>query len=230
MAVARIVERPVTSRRAEICRTAARIFRDRGFDATSVSDIARALRMTKAGLYHYFDSKEALLFEIMTFGLERVHDEVVIPATRIRDPEARLRQIVITHARITTRAQGAVTQLFDETPALSPVGPQIHQRAATPLFSADTRHARGASQGGSPAGCRPHSGRVQHHWHDPLAAEMVSPKRTSDQRAGRVARLQTWRSRGCCAPAPTVVAANEATRLRRSPPRRARNAALKSAA
>lgn len=121
MAVARIVERSVTSRRAEICRTAARIFRDRGFDATSVSDIARALRMTKAGLYHYFDSKEALLFEIMTFGLERVHDEVVIPASRTRDPEARLRQIVINHARITTRAQGAVTQLFDETPALSPV-------------------------------------------------------------------------------------------------------------
>jgi AcrR family transcriptional regulator len=120
MAVARIVERPVTSRRAEICRTAARIFRDRGFDATSVSDIARALRMTKAGLYHYFDSKEALLFEIMTFGLERVHEEVMIPAKRIRDPEARLRQIVINHARITTRAQGAVAQLFDETPALSP--------------------------------------------------------------------------------------------------------------
>lgn len=120
MAVARIVERPVTSRRAEICRTAARIFRDRGFDATSVSDIARALRMTKAGLYHYFDSKEALLFEIMTFGLERVHEEVVIPASRVRDPAARLRQIVMDHARITTRAQGAVAQLFDETPALSP--------------------------------------------------------------------------------------------------------------
>jgi AcrR family transcriptional regulator len=120
MAVARIVERPVTARRAEICRTAARIFRDRGFDATSVSDIARALRMTKAGLYHYFDSKEELLFEIMTFGLERVHEEVVIPARRIRDPEARLRQIVMDHARITTRAQGAVAQLFDETPALSP--------------------------------------------------------------------------------------------------------------
>jgi TetR/AcrR family transcriptional regulator, cholesterol catabolism regulator len=120
MALPRVAELPVNSRRAEICRTAARIFRDRGFDATSVSDIARALRMTKAGLYHYFDSKEALLFEIMTFGLERVHEEVVVPAKRIRDPEDRLRQIVINHARITTRAQGAVAQLFDETPALSP--------------------------------------------------------------------------------------------------------------
>jgi AcrR family transcriptional regulator len=119
MAVKRVVESPI-SRRAEICRTAARIFRDRGFDATSVSDIARALRMTKAGLYHYFASKEALLFEIMTFGLDRVRDEVIVPASRIRDPEARLRQIVMDHARITTRARGVVAQLFDETPALSP--------------------------------------------------------------------------------------------------------------
>ena len=70
------------SRRAEICRAAARIFRDRGFDATAMSDIARALRMTKAGLYHYFPSKEAMLFEIMTFGLERMEEEVFYPPLR----------------------------------------------------------------------------------------------------------------------------------------------------
>jgi AcrR family transcriptional regulator len=111
---------PLNSRRAEICRTAAEIFHDRGFDATSVSDIARALHMTKAGLYHYFTSKEALLFEIMAFGLDRVHDEVLVPVRAIRDPEARLRQLIVRHARITTRARGAVTFLVDETRALPP--------------------------------------------------------------------------------------------------------------
>src|SRR2546427_7821222 len=94
------------ARRAEICRAAAQIFRDRGFDATSVSDIARALKMTKAGLYHYFTSKEALLYEIMMFGLDRVRDEVVIPLQAVKDPEERLRQLVVRHARITTRAHG----------------------------------------------------------------------------------------------------------------------------
>jgi AcrR family transcriptional regulator len=108
---------PLNSRRAEICRAAAQIFHDRGFDATSVSDIARALGMTKAGLYHYFSSKEALLFEIMMFGLERVHDEVLVPVRAIRDPEVRLRQLIVRHARITTRARGAVTV---ETRALPP--------------------------------------------------------------------------------------------------------------
>lgn len=110
----------LNNRRAEICRTAAQIFRDRGFDATSVSDVARALGMTKAGLYHYFTSKEALLFEIITFGLDRVRDEVVVPARAVRDPEARLRQLVIRHARIATRAHGAVAHLVDETRALPP--------------------------------------------------------------------------------------------------------------
>ena len=106
------------SRRAEICRAAARIFRDHGFDATAMSDIARALRMTKAGLYHYFPSKEAMLFEIMTFGLERMNDEVIAPALLERDPEARLRRMIAQHARIITRAEGVVAQLFHEQRAL----------------------------------------------------------------------------------------------------------------
>jgi AcrR family transcriptional regulator len=101
-----------------MCRTAAQIFRDRGFDATSVSDVARALGMTKAGLYHHFSSKEALLFEIMTYGLERVRDEVLLPARTIRDPHERLRQIVMRHARIATDGHGAVAHLGDEIRAL----------------------------------------------------------------------------------------------------------------
>src|SRR5262245_5851654 len=129
MATVRALAAPPPSRRAEICRTAAQLFRDRGFDATSVSDVARALGMTKAGLYHYFESKEALLFEIMTYGLDRVRDEVVVPVRAVRDPEERLRQIIVRHACIATRGRGAVTQLNDEIRAL-PAGArrQIEER------------------------------------------------------------------------------------------------------
>ena len=74
--------------------------------------------MTKAGLYHYFPSKEAMLFEIMRFGLERMEAEVIAPAIRVRDPEVRLRQMLVHHARIITRAEGAVAQLFHEQRAL----------------------------------------------------------------------------------------------------------------
>ena len=120
MATVRALAAPPQSRRVEICRTAAQIFRDRGYDATSVSDIARALGMTKAGLYHYFDSKEALLFEIMTYGLERVRDDVVLQVRGIVDPEERLKQIVLRHARIATNGRGAVAHLGDELRALPP--------------------------------------------------------------------------------------------------------------
>ena len=129
MAAKRDTPAPVNSRRAEILRAAAQIFRDRGFDATSVSDVARTLQMTKAGLYHYFTSKEALLSEIMMFGLERVRDEVLVPVREIRDPEARLRQLIVRHARIVTRGQGAVTIISEETRALPPAARRkIHDR------------------------------------------------------------------------------------------------------
>src|SRR5213593_1938228 len=120
MATVRAFVPPLQSRRAEICRTAAQIFRDRGYDATSVSDIARTLGITKAGLYHYFESKEALLFEITAYGLDRVRDDVIVPVRAVRDPEDRLREIVIRHARIATHGRGAVAQLNDEVRALPP--------------------------------------------------------------------------------------------------------------
>src|SRR5437867_5864103 len=120
MGTVRALASPLPSRRAEICRTAAQIFRDRGFDATSVSDLARALGLTKAGLYHYFESKEALLFEIMTFGLDRVRDEVIVPVRAIADPERRLRELITRHACITTLGHGAVAHLGDEIRALPP--------------------------------------------------------------------------------------------------------------
>jgi AcrR family transcriptional regulator len=128
MATVRAVT-PVTSRRIEICQTAAQIFHDRGYHATAVSDIARTLGITKAGLYHYFESKEALLFEITTYGLDRVRDDVIVPARGIRDPGMRLRQIVVRHARLALRGRGAIAQLSDEIGALPPAArKQVEER------------------------------------------------------------------------------------------------------
>jgi AcrR family transcriptional regulator len=120
MRAQRVIAPAPDARRSEMYRTIAQLFRDRGFDATSVSDIARALGLTNAGLYHHFESKEALLFEIMMFGLDKVRDEVILPVRTIPDPEERLRQLITRHARIATRGQGAVAHLQDEIRALPP--------------------------------------------------------------------------------------------------------------
>jgi AcrR family transcriptional regulator len=106
--------RPLAGRRAEICRTAAQIIRERGFDATSLTDVAAALGMSKSGLYHYTRSKDALLFEIMMFGLDQIEAEVVSPVRGIADPEQRLYELVNRHIRISTRGGGAVAQLADD--------------------------------------------------------------------------------------------------------------------
>ena len=62
----RVSAAPTNSRRIEICRTAAQIFRDRGYDATSVSDVAKALGITKAGLY---DTLIAVILPTAAFSL-----------------------------------------------------------------------------------------------------------------------------------------------------------------
>src|SRR6266566_848375 len=68
------------SRAAEVYRTAAEIILQKGYDATSVSDIAQALGITKAGLYHYIHGKTQLLFDIMQYGLNELDREVAQPA------------------------------------------------------------------------------------------------------------------------------------------------------
>jgi TetR/AcrR family transcriptional regulator, cholesterol catabolism regulator len=48
----------------QILKTSAKIFAEKGFHRTSVRDIARATRMSLAGLYYYFTTKEELLYLI----------------------------------------------------------------------------------------------------------------------------------------------------------------------
>lgn len=48
----------------QILKSSAKIFAEKGFHSTSIRDIARATRMSLAGLYYYFGTKEELLFLI----------------------------------------------------------------------------------------------------------------------------------------------------------------------
>ncbi len=49
----------------KILKVAARILSTKGYDKTSLQDIANSTKMTKAGLYYYFKSKEDLLYRIL---------------------------------------------------------------------------------------------------------------------------------------------------------------------
>lgn len=108
-------------RAGSIYRTAARIIYEKGFDATSMSEIADALGMTKPGLYYYVKGKKELLYSLMCFAMDRLDAEVVRPATEIGDPAERLRSIVSCHARLLTseREAGVLAILMDEVGGLS---------------------------------------------------------------------------------------------------------------
>jgi AcrR family transcriptional regulator len=107
-----------------IYRVAAEIMCQKGFQATSMNDIAEAVGLTKAGLYHYIRGKEDLLFEIMSFGMDMVDEDVIAPAREIRDAQTRLETVVGRHSRRIMEQGGAVTILLEEMPALTPA----HQR------------------------------------------------------------------------------------------------------
>ena len=106
-------------RAQEIYLTAAQMFFERGFELTSVSDIADALSLTKAGLYYYFESKQELLFKIVTLGLDSVRDTVLDPARKIPDPEERLRFIILNHSRLAAKGNHAVIIISHEIKSLT---------------------------------------------------------------------------------------------------------------
>ena len=126
---------PSNERLAEIYRTAAQIILRKGYDATSINDIANALGMTKAGLYHYINGKKELLFDIMNFGLDELDEEVATPAASIPDSVERLQFIIRSHAQLVTRGQGAITILVDEITALTPAQNRIITRRKREYFN-----------------------------------------------------------------------------------------------
>ncbi len=86
--------------RQEILRTAARLFQQRGYDATSMNDVAAALKLSKGGLYHHFQSKDEILFEIMDHAMEITQERVLAPVRGIADPEDRLRALIRLHIEV----------------------------------------------------------------------------------------------------------------------------------
>jgi AcrR family transcriptional regulator len=114
---------PTTSERdrtIEIYNKAAEIFHEQGFDAASMSSIASAVDLTKAGLYYYVESKEDLLYAIINFAMERLETMVIEPSRVIADPNKRLLSIVTRHAQLLTEGNKAITILTDEVDALKP--------------------------------------------------------------------------------------------------------------
>jgi len=89
-----------TRRQQQLDEVASALFRERGYAATSVREIARALDLQGASLYTHMASKEDLLWSIVWRVAERFRTTVEPLAEGPGTPEARLRAMIGAHVAI----------------------------------------------------------------------------------------------------------------------------------
>src|SRR3978361_616028 len=73
----RTVPRPSPrNKRAEIVAVATKFFGENGYEDTKWADVATAVGLGPTALYHYFESKQQCLFEILVEGIEDAQAEL----------------------------------------------------------------------------------------------------------------------------------------------------------
>ena len=82
-----------------ICDAAAALFAEKGFDNTSLQDVATAVGVTKAGLYHYFPTKHALFEAIVLDTLRDLHAGAVAAIAAHNGYPDKLTAFMTAHAR-----------------------------------------------------------------------------------------------------------------------------------
>lgn len=88
-------------RRNDILHAALRAFREHGYHATTLDDIAEHLGLRKTALYHYFPDKEAILWECHQESLAEL--ERIIKGTRKFDTATeQLAYVIREHVRVMT--------------------------------------------------------------------------------------------------------------------------------
>jgi len=106
-------------RRTEILHAALRAFREKGYHATTLDDIAEHLGLRKTALYHYFPDKEAILYECHRESLAELDRLIGDARKRFRSATERLAHVIREHVRVMTETLEGSPLAFEVT-ALSP--------------------------------------------------------------------------------------------------------------
>lgn len=93
--MARTIAKDHDDKRARILKSAARVFAQEGFDRASMSQLARECGISKANIYHYYDSKDAILFDILDSYLLQLRDQICGLDLEALEPADRLRRVVL---------------------------------------------------------------------------------------------------------------------------------------
>ncbi|MDG1289188.1 MAG: TetR/AcrR family transcriptional regulator [Lentibacter sp.] len=74
--MARTQAKDHSAKREAILEAAARVFASEGFDRASMAALAQDAGISKANIYHYYDSKDALLFDLLDSHLKELRDRL----------------------------------------------------------------------------------------------------------------------------------------------------------
>jgi len=90
-------ERDEGNRRQELLNAAARLFRRKGFDATTTRDIAAAVGMHAGSPFYHFKSKSALLYAVMEEGMRTALARQADALSAKEDAATALRRLIRSH-------------------------------------------------------------------------------------------------------------------------------------
>lgn len=106
--------------REGIIQAAARIFSEKGYHATSMQDIAEAVNLQKASLYHHFSSKQEILAEILDEALDLINSRLELVLSQATSPDEKLRQAMISYFQTIAENQNLSAVLLLEMRSLDP--------------------------------------------------------------------------------------------------------------
>jgi TetR/AcrR family transcriptional regulator, cholesterol catabolism regulator len=91
--------------REDILEAAAQVFRQKGFHGASMQDIAEAVNLQKASLYHHVSSKQEILLALLNRALELLFERISIISNQNIPAYEKLRQMI--HAYLQILAENA---------------------------------------------------------------------------------------------------------------------------
>jgi AcrR family transcriptional regulator len=87
-------ERKKLETRQGLLEAALDLFRDKGYDETTVEEITERADVAKGTFFNYFPSKEALLSDLMAWQFSRLHDALDVGQGAPASPVARIELLV----------------------------------------------------------------------------------------------------------------------------------------
>ena len=104
----------------DILEAAARIFGEKGFDATSMQDIADAVHLQKASLYYHFDSKQEILAAILDHALDIINITLEAVLAQSLSPDEKLRHAMVSYLQTIADNRNLAAVLLFELRSLDP--------------------------------------------------------------------------------------------------------------